>query len=500
MNTPSHVPGDADRLVAMAAARLQAGDAPQACHLAVQALRLRKGHPGATQIGAAAMNYLRMHGEARELLTPLREQMDRNPGLLYEWVYALTHQGHPDEALPGIDRLEQLAPGRVEVQTLRGVAHAIAGRHDVAIQTLTPLVGKAAPHTVIHRLANSLWRVGRGPEGVELLTRTLELPGLPLPARRTMLFARADILDGLGEYERAWADLLAARENPETAGYDPDRVTASIDGVIASWTRERIAGTPLAAKESPRAIFVLGMWRSGTTLVQQVLASHPRVASAGELSVFQQAAGRGWPNGRVGGVPLLGEPTGVTAELVSMASAVHARALGQTSMDATRVIDKLPMNMLYLGLIARTCPGARVIRCVRDPVDTCLSCMFQLRGALAPYCEKPEWLGRFYRDACRLDEHWASVLDLPRTRVVYEKHVAEPESHARLLCEFAGLEWDDRMLRHDKQQKVAMTRSIDQVRKPVYTSAVARWRNYERHIGPLVEALGQPPGHGPASG
>lgn len=496
MNTPSHVPGDADRLVAMAAARLQAGDAPQACHLAVQALRLRKGHPGATQIGAAAMNYLRMHGEARELLTPLREQMDRNPGLLYEWVYALTHQGHPDEALAGIDRLEQLAPGRVEVQTLRGVAHAIAGRHDVAIQTLTPLVGKAAPHTVIHRLANSLWRVGRGAEGVDLLTRTLVEPGLPLPVRRTMLFARADILDGIGEYDRAWADLMEARKNPETAGYDPDRVAASIDGVIAAWTRERVAAMPVASTAAPRAVFVFGMWRSGTTLVQQVLASHPKVASAGELSVFQQAAGRGWPSGRVGGVPLLGEPAAVTAELLAMGSAAHARALSQASMDATRVIDKLPMNVLYLGLIARACPGARVIRCERDPVDTCLSCMFQLRGALAPYCEKPEWLGRFYRDVCRLDEHWASVLDLARMRVVYEEHVADPPAHARAMAAFAGLDWDDRMLRHEKQQKVAMTRSIDQVRKPMYTSAVARWKNYERHIGPLVDALGEPPSRG----
>ncbi len=490
MNPKPNARQNADRLAAAAAARLSAGDAQQACQLALQALREQSGHPAAAYAGAAAMNIMRMHGDARTLLMPFRDVMDRHPGLLYEWAYALVHHGSPDEALPEIDRLERLAPGKVEVETLRGVAHAIAGRHEDAIRILTPLVGNAAPHTVIHRLANSLARVRRAGEGVTLITSTLAQPGLPSPVHRTLLFARADLLDGLGEYERAWADLSEARRDPETAGYDPDLLSQSVDRTIATWTRDRIASMPLARLDAPRATFVVGMWRSGTTLVQQVLASHPNVASAGELGVLQSAVARCWPQGRVGGVPLLGDPGAVTSEQLGLAASTHARVLNQTSMDASRVIDKLPMNVLYLGFIARACPGARVIRCVRNPLDTCLSCIFQLRGALATYCEKPEWLGRFYRDMCRLDDHWADVLDMPRMSVVYEDHVAEPASHARSLCEFVGLAWDDRMLRHEKQTQVAMTRSIDQVRKPIYRSAVSRWKNYERHLGGLIEALG----------
>lgn len=481
---------DTDRLIATAGNLLRAGKAHDACQVAMQALRASRGHPVAAQVAAASMNYLRMHGEAQDLLEPLRPQMDRNPGLLYEWAYALTHHGHPEEALPVIDRLEQLAPGRVEVQTLRGVAHAIAGRHEQAIEILSPLVGKAAPHTVIHRLANSLWRVGRGAEGVDLLTQTLAQPDLASPVRRTMHFARADIRDGLGEYEGAWADLMEARKDPQDFGYDPEQMTSAIDAVIRTWTSDRISEMPRATADSPRAVFVLGMWRSGTTLVQQVLASHPQVASAGELSVMQNAAARAWPDARIGGVPLLADPAHVTPELLEIASKNHARLLGQASMDATRVIDKLPMNVLYLGLISRVSPGSRVVRCERNPLDTCLSCMFQLRGALATYCEKPEWLGRFYRDMCRLDDHWERVLELPRLRVVYEEHVADAPTHARRLCEFADLQWDDRMLRHEKQSKVAMTRSIDQVRKPIYRSAVSRSKNYEHHLGPLIDALG----------
>lgn len=491
MNHPAH-PADPDRLVASAAASLRSGDARQALQVALKALQIKRGHPGAAQIAAAALNYQRNHNEARDLLSTFRSQMDRNPGLMYEWAYALVHAGHPDEAMPQIDALDRMAPGRVEIAVLRGVAHAIAGRHEKAIELLSPLVEIGPPHAVIHRLANSLRRVGRSPEAIDLLTRTLENPSLPLPVRRTMLFARADIYDGVGEYDRAWADLAEARQSESGNGYDPDAVSKAVDDAIMAWSSDRIAALHLGDRPRPRGLFVVGMWRSGTTLVQQVLSSHPSVASAGELNTFQFATGQIWPDTRVGGVPFVGDPARIDPAVLHAAGAAHARTLNQTSLDATFVIDKLPVNMLYLGLIGLACPGTRVIKCVRDPIDTCLSCMFQLRGALAPYCDRPDWLGRFYRDAARLDDHWSRVLDMPRLEIRYEEHVGDAPGHARRMCEFLALKWDERMLRHESQKKVAMTRSIDQVRLPVYRSAVARWRNYEKHLGPLIEAIGVP--------
>lgn len=490
MPTPPSANPAVERLVAEASRRLQRNDPDSAYRVALEALAIRKNHPGAIQVACGALNILRRHDEALDLLARIRAIVHSNPPLLFQSAYATMHLGRPDEGIAQFEQILKISPGFPEVPTQIAIAHAVAGRHAHAIELLEPIVRETGSHSATTRLASSLRMIGRAADAVDLLSRALAQPGCSAGERRVFLFARSDAYDALREVDLAWADLVAAGELGDPQGYDPDLFTSATDRVLRSWTADVHRDLPIAPARADRTIFVLGMWRSGTTLVEQILASHPRIAGAGELKHFLDLTTQIWPADRIGGVQFPGDPGAIRTAQLQSGSAAHARALFACSMDATRVIDKLPVNSLHLGLISRTCPGSRVVRCLRSPLDTCLSCLFQMRGKAAPYCTRADWLGRFYRDAARLTDHWASIVDLPIHAVTYESLVADLESHARSLADFVGVPWDDRMKSPERNSRVAMTRSIDQVRKPVYTSSIGRWKAYERHLGPLIDALG----------
>jgi hypothetical protein len=159
--------------------------------------------------------------------------------------------------------------------------------------------------------------------------------------------------------------------------------------------------------------------------------------------------------------------------------------------EAIRVTDKMPYNFLHLGLISLLFPRARIIHCVRDPLDTCLSGYFEnfRRGNFHTF--DLGHLGAYYVQYQRLMRHWRSVLDMPMLEVSYEDHIAEPERTCREMLAFLDLEWDPQCLRFHESKRVVRTASRDQVREPIYTRSLARWRNYERHLGPLKEALAE---------
>ena len=157
-----------------------------------------------------------------------------------------------------------------------------------------------------------------------------------------------------------------------------------------------------------------------------------------------------------------------------------------------RVTDKMPLNFQHLGLIALLFPRARIIHCVRDPMDTCLSCYFQNFSNRNDFSFDLARVGLYYSQYERLMAHWQKVLDLPMLQVSYEEHVAEPERVCREMLDFLELDWDPACLRFHESRRLMKTASKDQVRKPIYTSSSGRWRNYERHLGPLVEALAKP--------
>jgi hypothetical protein len=219
------------------------------------------------------------------------------------------------------------------------------------------------------------------------------------------------------------------------------------------------------------------MPRSGTTLVEQIASSHPDVFGAGELR-------------DIGNIAASLRVTECERGPIKDAAGKQLDRLRVLGGSALRVIDKMPENVERLGLIATLFPSARVILCRRDPRDTCLSCFFQRFSAGNLFSFDLVQCGRHHVHTDRLIAHWLKVLPLRMLEVQYEDLVADLEGQSRRIISFLGLPWNAACLDFHRTERTVQTASDWQVRQPIYTRSVGRWRNYERHLGPLFEALG----------
>jgi hypothetical protein len=282
-------------------------------------------------------------------------------------------------------------------------------------------------------------------------------------------------------------------------GYDAVAFSRRIDRIVAAFTPQFFDAVAAAGSANELPVFIVGMPRSGTTLVEQIAASHSRVFGAGELAEI----------GRLSSA--LPEPSSAPAAIAAwlaqapQKAAAHLAFLGRLGGAAARVIDKRPDNILDLGTIAALFPAARVIFCERDARDTCLSNYFQLfAGGNAYSYDLGECADRWLTIE-RLARYWQRVLRLPMLRVGYEHLVTEPEPEARRLIEFLGLEWEPACLEFYRTERSVVTPSSWQVRQPLYRNSIGRWQRYRQYLGPLVVALegvsvrvGSPPS--PSSG
>lgn len=236
-------------------------------------------------------------------------------------------------------------------------------------------------------------------------------------------------------------------------------------------------------------IFVVGMPRSGTTLVEQILASHSRVSGAGELPYMSDIVRDMSPNSN--SVPYPEVIVGLSDTDVWLAAEEYLRRLHLRAPGANRIVDKMPGNFLYIGMIKLMVPNARIIHCVRNPAATCFSCYTHLFNAPQRFTYDLTELGTYYRSYRRLMAHWYRVLPGYIHDFHYEKLVTDQESETRRLLDFCELEWDEACLSFHETQRPVRTASATQVRQPLYTSALTDWRRYEEHLVPLLETLGE---------
>jgi len=250
-----------------------------------------------------------------------------------------------------------------------------------------------------------------------------------------------------------------------------------VDESIARWTPDFFARTRDWGEPSELPVFIVGMPRSGTSLVEQIASSHPDVFGAGELrDIANISKSLSWSQCQPG--PIKDAARKQLDRLLALGG------------SALRAIDKMPSNVKHLGLIATLFPSARVILCRRDPRDTCLSCFFQHFGVGNLFSFDLREYGHLYVHTDRLAAHWLKVLPLPILQVQYEDLVADLEGQSRRLISFLGLPWNPACLDFHRAERIVQTFSAWQVRQPIYTRSVGRWRNYQRHLGPLFEALG----------
>jgi Flp pilus assembly protein TadD len=291
-------------------------------------------------------------------------------------------------------------------------------------------------------------------------------------------FAMGKYCDDVGDFEEAFRNYQRGNELRKAAshGYDRKERTHLIEDLIRGYSKEAISKNQGAGSSSMKPVFVVGMPRSGTSLAEQIIASHPAAHGAGELSFWETLV----LSNRDARQGILSQPT---REKIA---AEYLHLLEGRSADALRIVDKTPVNSDFLGVIYSVFPNARVIYMQRDPVDTCLSCYFQQFLIGLSFTLDLSDLAHYYRGHRRLMAHWREVLppgfilDVP-----YEALVADQEIWSRKMLDFIGLEWDDRCLDFHKDTRQVVTASAWQVRQRIYKTSVARWRNYEKFIGPL---------------
>jgi tetratricopeptide (TPR) repeat protein len=330
------------------------------------------------------------------------------------------------------------------------------------------------------------------PENAEAknILRLLEKPGTPANAIEILSFALGKIYDDCSCYDEAFECFkLANQLRNASVAYNPDAIVKMTDDIINIFTRDFLKQPFASASASRTPLFIVGMPRSGTTLLANILSLHPAIGTAGELPAIVEfspglveLAAKGFPYPQaVKHLP--------SADVARLADDYEKRLRRDIRSDATYIVDKNPLNFRHLGFIAMLFPQARVIHCTRDPMDTGLSNYFVRFPLNLDYSFDLRNIGHFYREYARLMEHWRHVLPGKMMEISYEEMVLNTEKTARRALEFLGLEWDERCLSPHTNPCAVETASQWQARQPIYRNALERWRHYEKHLATLKDAL-----------
>lgn len=471
-------------------------------------------------------NTLAEAGDADAALATYRELAARWPDAAPAQAAIATflcERGEPVAAYEHVEAWQAKAVTDVDTHHALARAWTGLGEHERAEAIYRDLVtADESDAQTASRLGNALQSQGQFDEAVEWLERALDLdptrggiyaalmsqrdyvmtderlarmrelaadPTIDAASRDNLYFALGHWYDQQGEASSAFtsfetANRLHATQEP----FDRDRFDARVDRMINYFDADFFADRPATGVDSDKPVFVVGMPRSGTSLVEQIIASHPQAHGAGELEDMRRLV-REVPTMLGGRQPFPKCLDRATSDQLAQWSERYLGALNGRAPEAARVVDKMPFNMLWLGLIALLFPNARVVYCRREAMDNCLSCYFQRFASGLRFSYDLSELGQVYRQHERLMAHWADSLPLSMLTVDYESLVAEPEPQIRRLIDFTGLDWDERCLAAHQTERSVRTASVWQVRQPVYTSSVARWKTYEPWLGELKTAL-----------
>lgn len=432
-----------------------------------------------------------------------------------------------EEATAMLERLLAMEPDKAGSHSLAGEIHVAAERYDVAEQAYHKALELDADFAgAILGLGQLQMELGKLEEAQALYQQAMEaepdevapyvfmaqcrkvkaeddpvferlqaeerdIASLPPTRALSVHFALGKVYNDVKQYDKAFPHFLEGnRLKRERIQYDADNQDMLYRNISEFFTEETIESLRGAGDPSEVPIFVLGMPRSGTTLVETILASHPEVHGAGELRDLLSIANL--PHQVEGGPAYPLSMQGITGEDLTRMGARYVNVLRAHSSEARHVTDKMPANFLALGLIHLMLPNAKIVHVRRNAADTCLSGFQHLFNNSLFHTYNLEELGRYYVGYAKLMDHWRSVLpENAFYEIQYEELVADREAQTRALIEYCGLAWDDACLEHHKTERSVKTASVTQVRQPVYKSSVERWRHYEQFLQPLFDALGE---------
>lgn len=425
-------------------------------------------------------------GKVNEAIKAHRKAIDFKPyyaAPYYNLGLALYRQGKFDNSISAYRKAVALKSDLADAHNALGVALMDVGRLSEARESFEQAVRLVPDNARYRRGVSIITRFVPGdPRVTEMEQLTKCAASRSIEDRIELHFALGKAYDDIGRHAEAfghWLDGNALKrlqiEYDETATLD------ELDRVGSIYTAELFQASQNLGHQTSLPVFIIGMPRSGTTLVEQILASHPQVFGAGELQYFPKAVEK-----------TLATSSGSIAATQNIHE-IGVRYLAEIERLApgvARVTDKMPRNFIFAGLIHLTLPNAAIIHAVRCPVDTCLSCFSILFTEEQDYTYDLAELGRYYRRYQSLMEHWHRVLPPGRILDVrYEDLVADLEGQARRIIGHCGLEWDPRCLAFHETERPVRTASVTQVRQPIYRSAVGRWRSYAEFLAPLLAEL-----------
>ena len=469
-----------------------AGQLEDAARCFRQALQLA---PGNTEAALLLGALLLQTGSYDQAVSIYKQLLQREPGNVPAQTglgRSYLQMGQPETAASCCEKALAGSPDDIDAIALAADIDEKQGRLEQALERLRPMIGAGVSRSNIVLAYAAVCRSLKMPEDAIDKLEGLLQGGASMSSgeRAGIYFALGGLCDAAGEYDRAFAHYRQGN-SLNHCDFDRSRPECDINAMINLFTPAYCEQMPRAGNSSQLPVFIVGMHRSGTSLVEQILAAHPDVYGAGELPdltqmMFSLGSVLGTDCHYTDCLPQL------TVPALDTLSVKHLDRLSALGGSAQRVTDKMPGNFMYLGFIEQAFPGARIIHCRRDPLDTCLSGYFQNFGGAQTYMNDLGDLGFVYRCYQRMMAHWQQVLTLPIMDVQYEQLVARPETVIRELVESCGLPWDEQCLSFHASERYVNTASYDQVRQPMYTRSVGRWKHYEQHLAPLREALGDP--------
>ncbi len=431
----------------------------------------KQSHPKAAIALTRAAEIDPKHGDAFLLLGDSLRELNDSQGAIEAYEKAIELK--PEDYSP----LAKL--GRISI---------VAGDFDMAKEAFTRAL---AINPDVPEARQGLLKIGDSstPEKIEEIKDQLDDATDDL-RKMNLSFILGDAYAKNKDYDSSFKHYCEANAlAQQDINYTLEGNLAFLDAVAEVFNPEFLEENFGKGHDSLAPIFILGMPRSGTTLTEQILASHPMVDARGEMKILGKFAS---------GLNIeIDRPVSFPFSLKLLGDEIFQK-LGKNYLDVAnlnkqgkyRLTDKMPSNFQYVGLIHLILPNARIIHCKRNPIDTCISNFTKNFRNGQYFSYDLEWLGKYYRGYDKLMTHWETVLPGKMLSVQYEETVGDIEAQARRILAHCGLPWEPSVLDFHKTERPVWTASAEQVRKPIYDSSVERWRRYERHISPLLEALG----------
>ncbi len=402
---------------------------------------------------------------------------------------ALARTDRADEAIASYRRAQELRPDNPETALGLGNVLKTHGRQAEAIAAYRDGIRLKPDFAELYWSLSNLKTFRFQPDEIQAMERMLATDGLPENAIVHFCFALGKACEDAGDYARAFDCFRRGNELRRIQEhYDPvatDHIGERIRAVFTPALVERLQG---AGHPDVAPIFIIGLPRSGSTLIEQILASHSAVEATSELPEGGRLV-RFIDRQRTGGKTYPEAVAAFTGQALAEIGRRYDERTRRYRSGKPRFIDKMPNNFATVGLLALALPNARFINAQRDPRDTCLSCYKQLFARGQPFTYDLAELGDYYVEYRRMIDHWHAVLPGRVLDVQYEQVVADLEGQARRLLEFCGLPWEDACLRYYATERAVRTASSEQVRRPIYGDAIGVWRRYESELALLLDVL-----------